>query len=155
MTDETLQTAESAAALQEARERLSVMAREMAALSTDKETLMTATTHWRERAEKAEAARVQFQRETLRTGMLMRLVQWASARYATAHLGSWDHKTQHAPGQFFDDCESCWFREVAADLRSRDTDTVLAEVGVTLDRGPGLPAALDRSSQHTTTGGEA
>lgn len=40
--------AESAAAL-------SATNRELSALSSDKQALMTATTHWRERAEKAEA----------------------------------------------------------------------------------------------------
>ena len=48
----------------EEQQAASAMDRELAALSTDKQTLMTAVTHWRERAEQAEA-RAQGLREAL------------------------------------------------------------------------------------------
>ena len=58
------------------REQISAQDRELSALSTDKQTLMTATTHWRERAEQAEA-----RMERLRNAAMAASLSWNESAY--------------------------------------------------------------------------
>lgn len=68
-------------ALQEACEQLSAATRELSALSSDKQTLMTAVTHWRERAEAAEA---RLREVEGRTGVSKRRLIYLASPYSHA-----------------------------------------------------------------------
>ena len=109
---------------------------------------------WREKAARLEAAlaeeRAKVQRETLHTSTLLQLMQEARKRFADSHVSHWDGIKRHDPGQSFDDCWTCWFRETAAALLTDDTDSVLSavrahEAGAAAVRGPALPADPDET----------
>ena len=58
----------------EEQQAASAMDRELAALSSDKQTLMTAVTHWRERAEQAEAQYAVAEAERVDSALLIQRV---------------------------------------------------------------------------------
>lgn len=92
-------------------------------------------TRWAEREKELVEAltveRAKFQSETLQTSTLLKLVQEASRLWADGdhlYMGQ-----RHEFGRQYDeDCPTCWWRQLAADLRTRVTADVLGEARAAL-----------------------